>query len=306
MGRFDVDPALRESFAHCRAVARREARNFYWGMRLTPEPKRSALYAVYAWMRAADDIGDAPLTRASDGEQPRDRSEQLDRFRAETHAALDPSASLPTGPLWPALRHVRSAFDLPFAPLWAMLDGQREDLEAARYDTFEDLYRYCVRVAGTVGEVCVHLWGHDDHPDVPRLVEQRGVALQLTNILRDLGEDARRGRCFLPAEDLIRFEVTANDFANGNAADLDQQRRMPALMRFEIERAEALFVESAPLEGHLVADCRRSSAVIAGVYRALLDRIAEDPLAVFNQRVRVPTWRKLTVVLAACRQHHDR
>lgn len=295
-----ITPEVAEALASTRATAKRYAKNFYYGMRLTPEPKRSALYAVYAWMRAADATGDGPIAVPNDanhvgGDLPQ-RLAAWEDFREQTVAALHPAAPLPPGDIWTALRYVRQRFDLPGAPLWGMLDGQRDDLTHRGFDDFDGLYVYCTRVASTVGAVCVHLWGHDDDPAVAQLAEYRGVALQLTNIIRDVREDAVRGRLYLPREDLDRFGVTAQAMF-----DPSEHNAWTRLLRFQVERARSYYEMSAALESHLSPDCRRSSAVIAGVYRALLERIADKPQAVLQRRVRVPGWRKLWLMGSALR-----
>lgn len=295
-----MSPEVAASLAYARRVAKRHARNFYYGMRLTPEPKRSALYAVYAWMRAADATGDGPIAVPDDGKHVGgDLSVRLaawEAFRERTVAALNPEATLPAGDVWPALRYVRGRFGLPAAPLWGMLDGQRDDLTHRGFESFDGLYDYCTRVASTVGTVCVHLWGHDGDPAVAQLTEYRGVALQLTNIVRDVREDAHRGRLYLPREDLRRFGVTPNELF-----EPDCREAWTRLLRFQIERARSYYEMSAALESHLSADCRRSSAVIAGVYRALLERIAAKPQAVLRHRVRLPGWRKAWLMASAVR-----
>ena len=286
-----TDDALAASYAHCKAVAKRHARNFYYGMRLTPEPKRSALFAVYAWMRAADQLGDAEA-------QPTDNAQRLEtlrRFRDQTRTLYEAPGAVPPGdPMWPAFADVVRRFSLPAEPLHGMLDGQSDDLTGKTYETFDDLYTYCVRVASTVGQVCVHLWGHDDDPAVPRLAEQRGVALQLTNILRDVREDAQRGRCYLPAEDLARFNITPERLGSGEASG-----NVIELLRFQLDRARGYYDRSAELDRHIDPACRPSSRAIFRVYRALLDTIARDPSAVTRGRVRVSAGRKAAVALAA-------
>ncbi len=297
-----ISPEVAESLAYARRIAKRHARNFYYGMRLTPEPKRSALFAVYAWMRAADATGDGPVAVPDDarhvaGDLPA-RLAAWEAFRGETIAALNPNAALPKGDMWPALRYVRQRFALPTSPLWGMLDGQRDDLTHRGFDAFEGLYVYCTRVASTVGTVCVHLWGHDGDPAIAQLTQYRGVALQLTNIIRDVREDALRGRLYLPREDLRRFGLAADGLFDPSGGGDEAWTR---LLRFQVERARSYYEMSAALESHLNVECRRSSAVIAGVYRALLERIARDPSAVLRRRVRLPGWRKLWLAAAALR-----
>ena len=275
------------SYRHCRAVARRAAGNFYRGMRLTPEPKRSAIFTLYAWMREADD--------QADGGRPRDAClHSLERFRSDTHAALHADGPLPDGDLWPAVRETAERYRLEGAHLDAMLDAQRDDAVGQTYGDFDALYRYCYRVASVVGLCCVRVWGDDGNPGVKKLAEYRGVALQLTNILRDVAEDAGRGRVYLPAEDLERFDYPPSGFANGEAGEPFRR-----LMQFQIERARSYYDMSATLERHLSPDCRATSWAIRDTYRRLLERIAAQPDAVLTRRVRLPLMTKLGVVTRA-------
>lgn len=278
---------LEDSFCHCHRVARDVAGNFYRGMRLTPEPKRSAIFALYAWMRSADDHADG-------GRPAAERLALLSQFAAQTHAALDPHGSIPGGALWPAVRETVSRYHIPPAHLDAMLDAQRDDIRGRRYDDFNTLYHYCYRVAAVVGLSCVCIWGDDGDPGVAKLAEYRGVALQLTNILRDLAEDAKRGRVYLPAEELQRFGYPAEGLARGRA-----DAAFARLMQFQIERARSYYDMSASLERHLTPDCRATSWAIHATYRQLLERIAAKPAAVLSRRVRVPLPTKLGVVVKA-------
>ncbi|MEM6332506.1 MAG: phytoene/squalene synthase family protein [Planctomycetota bacterium] len=286
----EYHPGLAESYAHCRRVARKQAANFYYGMRLTPEPKRSALYAVYAYMRACDDFADDLPPNAD----PADARDRIEAFRAHTHAALAADRPPQDDPMWPAFIHACQTHGVDPAHLDAMLDGQIADLSPARYAIFDDLYDYCYQVASTVGLVCLAVWGHDNYPGVAKLAEHRGIALQLTNILRDVAEDAQRGRVYLPAEDLERFGVTPDDLAKGRASD-----SFDRFMKFQIERARSYYDMSATLEQHLDADCRPSCWALMRVYRGLLDRIATQPRRVLNSRVSLSPFAKLGVVAAA-------
>ncbi len=258
-------------------------------MRLTPEPKRGSIFVVYAWMRAADDLADDDAAG-----QGSDAASGLAQFRADTDAAIDLTKPLPTGELWPALRDTVTRYAIPADYLHDMLDGQRSDLQPVACRTFDDLYAYCYRVASVVGLTCVKVWGDDGDPAVAKLAECRGVALQLTNILRDLHEDAQRGRVYLPAEDLSRFGVTAEQLRRGHADE--SFRRM---MQFQLERARSYYEMSATLERHLTPDCRSTSWAIMRTYRVLLDRIADRPERVLRQRVSLPLHTKLAVVAGA-------
>lgn len=256
-------------------------------MRLTPEPKRSSIFAVYAWMREADD-------RVDDESATVDPATRLADFRDDTDAAIDPARSLPAGDLWPALRDSVHRYDIPAEYLHAMLAGQQSDLQPVTCRTFAELYAYCYNVASIVGLTCVKVWGDDGNPGVAKLAEYRGVALQLTNVLRDLAEDAQRDRVYLPAEDLERFGVTAEQLRQGRADE-----SFLRLMQFQLERARSYYEMSATLERHLTPDCRSTSWAIMRTYRVLLERIADQPERVLRQRVSLSLPTKLAVVAGA-------
>ncbi|MEM1108775.1 MAG: phytoene/squalene synthase family protein [Planctomycetota bacterium] len=283
-----LPPEVVASYDYCRSVARR-AGNFYRGMRLTPEPKRSAIFAIYAWMRQADDLADDH--RPGNGVEAAAR---LAKFEQQTAAAIDASAELPEGQLWPAVRDTVNRYGIPAEYLEAMIDGQRSDLRPVHCQTFDDLYTYCYRVASVVGLTCVKVWGDDGDPAVKQLAEYRGVALQLTNILRDVAEDAQRGRVYLPAEDLARFGVGADRLSDGQGDEAFER-----LMRFQIERARSYYDMSATLERHLSPDCRSTCWAIMRTYRVLLERIAQRPTQVLTRRVSLPLPTKLAVVAGA-------
>ena len=271
------------SAAFCRALTRREAKSFYRGMALTPEPKRSALFAVYAWMRAADDAADA------EGGDPAVR---LEAFRGATDAALgDAPPADDAASFWPAFARAVMTYGIQRAWLDEQLAGQADDLGAVDLATQDELERYCDRVAGSVGRCCVAVWGHDAAAALPGLVAQRGRALQLTNILRDVAEDASRGRVYLPRDARERF-----------GCGVDRWTAAPGfvdLMQDQIERARLCYAASARLEAHLHPDGRRASWALMETYRQLLERIARDPAAVLRTRVSLPWSAKAAVALRA-------
>ncbi|MFW6336995.1 MAG: phytoene/squalene synthase family protein [Phycisphaeraceae bacterium] len=290
-----ASPSLAASFAHCHAVTRQQAKNFYYGMRLTPEPKRSALYAVYAFMRACDDLVDQPVDREggevqaeTDAAAVAIRRRRVEAFRAELDQVLR-GGPMPPGMMWPAFAHVVHTYPVEGKHLHAMLDGQLADLEPTAYRTFDELYDYCYKVASVVGLVCVSVWGDDGDPAVPELAEHRGIALQLTNVLRDVKEDALRGRVYLPREDLDRFGV---DPATLRGEGGSPPAAFVDLMNFELDRARAYYRKSAGLESHLDPACRATCWAMMRIYRRLLDKIAADPTRVLRQRVSLSPPRK--------------
>lgn len=285
--------ALAASFDHCHRVTRRCAGNFYLTLKLTPEPRRSALYVIYAFMRACDDLVDGSQP-PRDGRELAAAAARIEEFRAAMRRAVAPDQPLPDGPLWPALRHVTHRYRLAPSHFDAMLDGQRMDLFVDRYATFNDLYAYCYNVASVVGLACLNIWGHDGDPGVPKLAEYRGVGFQLTNILRDVVEDARRGRAYLPQEDLHRFGVTLDQLAHGHAGEGFER-----LMVYQIERARSYYQMSESLERHIDPACRATTRAMMQVYRRLLERIAADPLQMLARRVTLGRMEKLALVTRA-------
>ena len=302
-----VSSDVAASLAYCKRVAKARAGNFYHGMKLTPEPKRSAIYAVYAFMRACDDLAD----EAGPGEDVAVRREGIEAFRTRMDEAVKVARGgggiagngsnvlVPDegGDVWPAFTHVMREYPIDPADLHHMLDGQLADLSVHRYETFDELYGYCYNVASTVGLVCVAVWGWRDEVDgdeVRRLAEKRGIALQLTNMLRDIREDAGMGRVYLPGEDFERFGVKVSDVAAGHGdAAFDR------FMAFQIERARSFYSESAGLDEMIEPRCRATSWAIMKIYEMLLDRIAADPRAVLSGRVRLRFARKVGVGLRA-------
>lgn len=278
---------LRASFAHCHEVSRRRARNFYYGMKLTPQPKRWALYAIYAWMRAADDLADETA-------DPQAKIKVLEAFRRLTHTALDPDAPFPGDPMWPALRKTMFEHAIPVEHLDQMIDGQLLDQTKARYASFDELYGYCYKVASVVGLVCIRIWGHDGSTQLDQMAEHRGIAFQLTNILRDLAEDARRGRCYLPEDELERFGCDPQELGGGPAPEPFER-----LMAFQVDRARDYYGRGRDLEQHLDSSCRATCRAMTRSYRRLLEKIAKDPGAVLSRRVRLSRPVKLGIAVRA-------
>ena len=287
-------PRVAGSFRHCHRVTRRCARNFYYGLKLTPEPRRSALYAIYALMRACDDLVDDDAPSEQD-ENAGERLARIAAFRQEMEQALaaDDENGLPQDPLWPAVHHTIRTYRIDPFYFHQMLDGQQMDVKRSRYSTFEDLYGYCYRVASVVGLVCIDIWGHDGQRGVPKIAEYRGIAFQLTNILRDLVEDAQRDRLYLPEEEMTRFGVTLEQIRQRECTPGFER-----LMTYQIERARSYYAMSETLERHLSPECRATSWAMTQIYRRLLERIAHNPQAVLERRIGLGTLGKITI---ACR-----
>lgn len=281
---------LQASRDYCRTLSRERAKNFYHGMKLVPEPKRSAMDALYAWMRQADDLADAAGSLDA-------KKRALDRFMQATEHAIDPNLAdptqLPDGELWPAVREMVLRYEIPPVYLRDMVAGQLLDQEKFNYRTFEELYDYCYKVASVVGLCCVRIWGCEGGAQTLKLAEWRGIAFQLTNILRDVMEDADRGRVYLPAEDFDAFEVNASMFKLGKPGDI-----APALQK-SVDRAAEYYRKSAPLDALVHADGRACLRAMTEIYRGLLDQIRREPAVVLRKRVTLSKPRKLWIALRA-------
>jgi phytoene synthase len=268
---------LDASYAWCGRVARTQARNFYYSFLLLSRPQRRAMCAIYAFMRYCDDLSDAAGVP--------DRAAALARWREDLEAAL--AGRLPDHPLWPAFADAVARYRIPRQYFHEMIAGVRSDLEPRAVQTFDELYRYCYQVASVVGLTVIHVFGFES-PEALTLAEKCGVAFQLTNILRDVREDAENGRIYLPAEDLARFDVRPADLRG--AAVTPGLRR---LLEFEARRARGYYRESAPLVEMVDRESRASLRALIAIYSRLLDRIVEADYEVLARRMRVPTWEKL-------------
>jgi phytoene synthase len=289
-----------EAYALCEQITRSEARNFYYGIRLLPVGKRQAMSAVYAFARRVDDIGDGSL---ADEEKLR-RLDELDTLLAE----LGPVTREPlVDPVMLALADASARFELPGDALAELIAGVRMDVLGASYEHFEELVLYCRRVAGGIGRLCLAIFGWSDHRAAawaPSAADDLGVAMQLTNILRDLHEDAARGRVYLPREDLLHFGLLGADGQeSGGQQELagtllslhGASGPFDRLIAFEVRRAREWFARGMSLMEQL--DRRSSACVLAmiGIYRRLLDRIAARPAATLEERLSLPTGEKLWV-----------
>lgn len=287
-----MSPELRRAYAVCRTITRKAARNFYYGFLVLPRPKRAALCAVYAFMRRADDISDDPaLSTAA-------RRQALAAWQAEMRAALafEPA----TNPVLLALADAQRRFRIPPELLDQLIQGTAMDLEAAGaqeggapavlYRSFDDLSRYCYHVASVVGLVCIRIFGYTD-PRAERLAERVGIAFQLTNIIRDVKEDAALGRVYLPEEDLARFGRSAAELRNG----ADPAAFRP-LLELQAERAREFYRAADELLPLIEEDSRPALWVLVEIYRRLLERMAARGYNVFGEKVCLSPAEKLGVL----------
>jgi 15-cis-phytoene synthase len=285
--------ACARSYEYCMRVARSRAKNFYYSFLLLSRQQRKAMCAIYAFMRYCDDLSDEPGVNleAGPGATPEARRAAIDRWRAEMEDALEGRFS--PHPLWPAFHHTVRRFGIPHEYFHAMIDGVLSDLDPRRFQTFDELYRYCYQVASVVGLTVVHIFGFDTRSALP-LAEKCGVAFQLTNILRDIREDAALDRVYLPAEDLRRFGVSEDDLRAGN-----RNEAFLRMMRFEAARARAYYNESQPLLDLIHPRSRPSLWALVTIYSSLLERIERSNYDVFRRRVRLSALEKSWIVVRA-------
>jgi 15-cis-phytoene synthase len=301
------DSQLKTAYAVCRGIARREARNFYYSFRALPPAKRDALSAVYAFMRHADDISD-------------DQKQSADARRARLRAWINDWHQVQSGsptddPVFLALADAQKKYRIPGERLDQLVEGTSLDLqniqeepnrEAASHvstavaspvirvhRTFADLYRYCYLVASVVGLVCIRIYGYED-PHAELLAERCGVAFQLTNIIRDVKEDAAMGRVYLPEEDIAKLNLSIDDFLQ-HPARLDRAR-LRALLEVEAQRAREYYESANELIPRIHEDSRPALWVMVTIYRRLLDKIAEARYDVLQRRISLSASEKLRIL----------
>jgi phytoene synthase len=288
---------LRAAYGVCRHIARSAAKNFYYGFLVLPAPKRNALSAVYAFMRHADDISDDPSIPAQQ------RREKLDEW---INALRRVVAGEPTDdPVLFALADSQKLYKIPIELLEKLVYGTAMDVPQQgvapkpapgvdtaqlQYDTFDQLYDYCYHVASVVGLICIRIFGYRD-PRAEKLAEQTGIAFQLTNIIRDVKEDAEMGRVYLPREDLARFGVDAQSLTNGTAS-----ASLRPVLEFEAERARECYRAADELLPLVDEESQPALWALVEIYRRLLKRIAARNYDVFSERVRLSTAEKLAVL----------
>jgi phytoene synthase len=271
---------VESSYAYCREVARREAKNFYYSFVALPSHKRNAICAVYAFMRKADDL--------SDDEE-------------KSHVQY-PGSGI-DDPIFPALLDAKARFHISSQLLDQLIAGTAMDLDRPAfmegafdtYATFADLYQYCYLVASVVGLVCIRIFGYEDE-QAEKLAEQTGIAFQLTNILRDVREDAERQRIYLPLDQLARYDVTPAEIVGLAKGGLLQQRHR-AMLAETAQHAEDFYKSAQILLKLIHPDSRAALWVLVTIYHRLLLRIEAADYDVFSQRLSVPTYEKVGLLL---------
>ena len=272
---------VEQSYQYCRNVARSRAKNFYYSFILLSKNQKNAMCAVYAFMRYCDDLSDEPGASTA----------AIEQWRTALTGALN--GRFGDHPVWPAFHDAVLRFRIPHQYFYDMIDGVASDLTPAPVNTFDDLYRYCYKVASVVGLTTVHIFGFDS-PRALELAETCGIAFQLTNILRDVREDATLGRQYLPTEDLARFQVAPDDLASGKHTE-----NFHRLMEFEERRARKYYEDSAPLIGLVHQRSRASLWALISIYSRLLERIRKSGYDVLTRRISLPSWEKGWIVMQA-------
>jgi phytoene synthase len=301
-----MNTRLATAYSVCRGIARREAKNFYYSFIALPREKRNALSAVYAFMRHADDISDDATI------SPVDRRARLNEWVERWHAVLAGTPS--DDPVFTALADAQHRFAIPPALLDQLVQGTSMDLQPQHnadqrvqssggtatltdvrvHQTFADLYRYCYLVASVVGMVCIRVYGYEDSR-AEELAERCGVAFQLTNIIRDVKEDAAMGRVYFPQEDLAQFGLNISDFLDHGGAALDETRLRP-LLQFEADRARDYYRSADELLLLIHEDSRAALWVMVTIYRRLLEKIAEEQYDVLHGRIRLSAMKKIGIL----------
>ena len=282
---------LTEAYRECERITWSQARNFAYGIRLLPPGKRRGLAVIYAFARRIDDIGDGTLP----GQQATmPAEEKIAALEEARQAVLDLTRPHQDDPVLLALADVERNFPVPMQAFGELIDGCVADVRGTSYQTFEDLLYYCRCVAGSVGRLSLSIFGTSGDPEVAsRLADSLGVALQLTNILRDIREDYASGRVYLPAEDLAKFDCALG------APGPSTQPQFSRLVEFEAERARDWYSTGMQLLPMLDRRSAACTGAMAGIYRRLLDRIAAQPAAVLRGRMSLSPGEKAVVAVKA-------
>ena len=286
---------LAHAYAVCRGIARRSAKNFYYGFLVLPSDKRNAFCAVYAFMRHADDISDHPHLSL------KEKWQKLNDWMEAAKNVFSGKAT--DDPVLMALADTQKNFKIPVDLFEKLVHGTTLDLEieaspespAIICRTFEDLQRYCYFVASVVGLVCIHIFGYED-AKAEMLAEDCGLAFQLTNIIRDIKEDSGMGRIYLPEEDMQRFHLSSQHLALSRLGVETRAEALKPVLEFEADRARRYYESAKWLMELIEVDSRAALWVLVEIYSRLLKKIAERNYDVLTERVRLTTWEKITVL----------
>jgi phytoene synthase len=276
-----VAPRVLEAYEHCRTITKREAKNFYYGFIALPPEKRRAIYAAYAFCRQCDDAVD-------EGSDLEEKVTRLNEMRRRLQVCY---YGTPDDPVLIALKDAATRYCIPRAYFEGLIEGMEMDVRKQRYVTFEDLRTYCYRAASVIGLICIEIFGYQD-PRAKIFATDLGIAMQLTNILRDVREDAERGRIYLPLDELAQFGCTEEQILR-----LEDSEQLRNLLHFQAERARKYFTSGVRLLPLLSLRSRMCTAVLQGIYTEILDRILASDCDVLRGRVSLSTGEKLRLML---------
>lgn len=275
----DPGESLEEAYEACAKITRESSTNFYYAFLTLPEQKRRAIYATYAFCRLCDDIVDDP-------DRPDDPSLELATVRAKLGEAYEGSES---GAIWTALADSQKRFGIGQSHYAAVIEGCEMDLTKSRYQTFEELAEYCKKVASAVGLVCIEVCGYEDQDAVQHAIDL-GIAMQLTNVIRDVAEDAGNGRIYLPLEEIRRFGYSEQELIEGSVNENFRQ-----LIKFQVDRAREYFERGNRLFPLLDRRSRACPQAMAEVYMSILDKIEDANFDVMSSKVSLSKRVKLTL-----------
>ncbi|MBR61757.1 MAG: hypothetical protein CL904_03740 [Dehalococcoidia bacterium] len=275
-----MEDYLQDSYDTCTQITKSEAKNFYYAFVTLPTKKRIAIYAVYAFARYCDDISDDPETM--------NRSEKFLYIRQELAESLD--GKLTKNPIMPALMDTINKFQIPNSYFYSLIDGVEMDLIKSRFSSFQELKDYCYKVASIVGLISIHIFGYKD-PQANQYAIDLGIAMQLTNIMRDLQEDADRDRIYLPQDEMNQFGYKEADLLAGVINDNFTQ-----LMQFQVQRARSYFDSGIKLLDFLQDDAIGCTSILHRLYSRILDRIEENAYDVFSNRASLTSFEKITIM----------
>ncbi|MCH8108622.1 MAG: phytoene/squalene synthase family protein [Chloroflexi bacterium] len=270
---------LELAYDYCQRIAKEHAKNFYYAFRTLPTKKRRAIYSAYAFCRYCDDIADE--------DNPFDEKERL--FSETRQLLLESQKGHTKGPLFTALDDASHVFGIPYKYYEEVIEGVEMDLTWKRFQTFEELRAYCYKVASIVGLICIEVFGYRD-PKAKEYAIDLGIAMQLTNILRDVKEDAERGRIYIPLDEINSYGYSEQDLMDGVVNEPFRR-----LMRFQTERARRYFDSGSQLFPLLSPESRVCPAVLHGLYSAVLERIESSGFNVFEKRIGLTTREKLLI-----------
>ena len=271
---------LELAYAHCRRITKENARNFYYTFRPMPADKRRAMYAVYAYCRLCDDI--------ADGELPVE-----EKYHGFEEVRRNLRLQEPTGedaPMYRALHDTARRFEIPYRHFEEILQGVEMDMVKSRFASFDELREYCYKVASVVGLVCIRIFGYED-PKAKEYAVDMGIAMQLTNILRDVKEDVERGRIYIPLDEMSRFEYTEAELERGALTD-----GFKSLMAYQAARARRYYDSSRSLFPLISADARTCPRLMHATYSGILERIEHAGFDVFERRIGLSAGAKLLLL----------